>query len=89
MNVPEQIRISVGAFSGKRVGYALAFLSLTLVPAHFYISCEASDAVAGTSLIFFLLTVVLSFLVPRGTPHRFRPPALAFLAVIAHGFCAH
>jgi hypothetical protein len=48
-----------------------------------------SSVVGGFSIVLFLSTAVLSFLVPRGTPHRFRPLAFTFIAVVAHSLCAH
>lgn len=89
MTIPQSLKFSIGGFSGKRVGYVLAFVSFALVPTHFYVSCEASGAVAGIGLIAFLLTGVLSFIVPRGTPHRFRPLAFTFFALVAHTLCTH
>ncbi len=89
MTIPEHFRFTVRGFSAKRVGYVLAAMSFAFVPAHFYISCEMSGLIGGFSIVLFLSTAMLSFFVPRGTPHRFRPLAFAFIAVIAHMLCTH
>ena len=89
MTIPEHPKFSICGFSGKRVGYVLAFVSFALIPAHFYISCEASGAVAGIGMILFLTTGILSFIVPRGTPQRFRAVAFVFIALIGHMLCTH
>jgi hypothetical protein len=89
MRIPEQLRFSLDGFSGKRVGSVLAVVSFALVPTHFYASCEESGAVAAIGLTLFFFTGFLSFLVPRGTPHRFQPFAFAFLALVGHMLCAH
>jgi hypothetical protein len=89
MTIPEDLKLKVGGFSGKRVVYVLAFASLALIPAHFYISCQASGAVAGIGVIVLLLTGVLSFIVPSSTPHRFRPLAFAVLASFGHMLFTH
>jgi hypothetical protein len=89
MSATEQPNRTAGGFSGKRVGYVLAIVSLALVPGHFYVSCDSSGAIALASTIVLLATIVLSCIVPRGTPNRFGPVALAFIAVMAHALCAH
>lgn len=89
MGFLEHPKFSIGGFSGKRVGYPLAVVSLALIPAHFYISCEASSAVACMGLIVFGLTGVFSLAVPRGTPQRFRPLAFASVALVGHMLCTH
>jgi hypothetical protein len=89
MILPEPLKFTVGGFSPKRVGYALALVSFALVPAHSYVSCEASGAINCIGVILFLITSLLSLTVQRGTPHRFRPLAWAFIAVVAHTLCVH
>jgi len=89
MHIPEPLKFTIGGFSAKRVGYALAAASFAFVPAHFYVSCEVSALLSGFGMILLLATSAFSFVVPRGTPHRFRPLAFAFTAVIAHSLCTH
>ena len=89
MNFTDHLKFSIGGFSAHRVAHVLAILSFGFVPVHFYVSCEASDATAGIGMILLIGSSVLSFLTPRGTPHRFRPIAFAFIAVIAHTLCTH
>jgi len=89
MNISEHLQLSVVGFSTKRVGYALAFASFALVPAHFYVSCEASGAIASIGAMLFLVAGVLSFLSPRGTVNRFRPLEFAFIAIVVHMLSAH
>ena len=89
MHIPEPLKFTIGGFSAKRVGYVLAVASFALVPAHFYVSCEMSGLTFGSGLILFLASSVLSFVIPRGTPHRFHPMALGFIAVVAHMLCTH
>jgi len=89
MNIPEPLKFTIGGFSAKRVGYALVITNFAFVPAHFYVPCEVSGLICGFSIILFLASTVLSFIIPRGTPHRFRPLALGFLAVVAHSLCTH
>jgi hypothetical protein len=89
MSIRESCKFTNAEFSGKRVGYVLAITSFALVPAHFYVSSEASGAIFGTSMVLLLATGVLSFIVARDTGHRFRPLAWAFLAMITNGLCTH
>jgi hypothetical protein len=89
MTLPEGSKFSVGGFSGRRVGYVLAFLCLALVPAHFYVPCEVSAAIASVDMLMFLLTAILCFSAPRSTPHRLRPLAFAFAAFVGHTLCSH
>lgn len=83
------MKFRLTGFTGSHAGYALAVCSVLLVPAHFYISCEASGAVFGISVVALLFTFVLSFITPRTTAHRFRPAAFALIAVVAHMFSTH
>ena len=89
MHIPEPLKFTLGGFSAKRVGYILAITSFAFVPGHFFVSCEMSGLLAVFGIISFLATTVLSFISPRGTPHRFRPLAFAFIAFIAHSLCSH
>ena len=89
MTIPEYFRFTVRGFSAKRFGYALGAMSFSFVPVHFYVPCQVSGLVAGFGIILFFSTAVLSASVPQGTPHRFRPMALAFIAVVAHSLCTH
>ncbi len=89
MNIPTPFRFTIGGFSAKRVGYVAALISLAGVPVHFYVSCEMSGTIAEASIVLFLITGVLSLISPRGTPHRFYPLVLAFIAVIAHDVFTH
>ena len=89
MTIPKQLKFRLTGFTASHVGYALAACSVLLVPAHFYVSCEASGAVFDVSLVAFLITLALSLITPRTTPHRFSPVAFALFAVIAHMFCTH
>ena len=89
MHIPEPLKSTFGGFSAKRVGYALAITSFAIVPAHFYVACEVSGLVSCFGIILFLATTALSFMVPRGTPGRFRPLGFAFSAVVTHSLCTH
>jgi hypothetical protein len=89
MTFTDHLKFSIVGFSAHRVAYVLAILSFGFVPGHFYVSCETSSAIAGIGMILLIGSLVLSFVTPRGTPHRLRPIALAFIAVIAHTLCTH
>ena len=89
MTIPDNLKFRVAGFSGWRVGYILAVGSFFLVPAHFQVSCEASGAIFGISLLVFLITFGLTFTTPRATPRRFLPAVIALLAVVAHMVCTH
>jgi hypothetical protein len=89
MAIPEHLRFALGGFSAKRVSYALAAMGFAFLPVHFYVSCEVSGLLAGFSIILFLITGVVSLIIPRGTEHRFRPLVWAFVAVLANSLCSH
>jgi len=89
MSTPEPFKFSVGGFSVKRVGYALAVANFALVPAHFHVACDGSSEIAGIGIILSLITSLLSVFIPRGTPNRFRPLGLAIVAFVAHTICQH
>jgi hypothetical protein len=48
-----------------------------------------SGMVACISMIILLVTGILAFIVPRGTPYRFRAVAFAFFAFFGHMLCTH
>ena len=89
MSISEHFKFKLAGFSGTRVGYVLAVMSFCLVPVNFYVSCEASGAIFGISLVAFLITFGLTFTTPRATPRRFLPAVIALLAVVAHMLCTH
>lgn len=89
MTIPEHLKFRLRRCTLCHVGYGLAAGSVLLVPAHFYISCEASGGVFGVSLVLLLVTLGLAFATPRTTARRFRPAAFALLAVVAHMFSTH
>jgi hypothetical protein len=89
MNISGYPRFAVLGFSGKRVGLILSCISLGLIPFHFYVSCQASQALAESSFVIFCAAGVLSFICRRGTPHRFRAVALSFIALVGHTLCSH
>ena len=89
MSIPQPFKYSVSGFSAKRVGYALVVANFALLPAHFQVSCEVSGEIAGIGIILFLITLLLSIFIPRGTPDRFRPLRFAMVALVAHMVCQH
>ncbi|HWQ91123.1 MAG TPA: hypothetical protein VN673_05590 [Clostridia bacterium] len=89
MTIPEHSKFRLAGFSGWRVAYVLAVGSFFLVPAHVQVSCEASGAIFGISLVAFLITFGLTFTSPQTTPHRFLPAVIALFAVVTHMLCTH
>jgi|RhiMethySRZTD1v2_1073278.scaffolds.fasta_scaffold3777622_1 hypothetical protein len=89
MSVSEHLRFSVRGFSAKRVGYVLDALSFSLVPIHFRVPCEISGLLSGFGIILFFSTAVLTILVPRGTPKKFRPLGVAFVALLFNLLSTH
>jgi hypothetical protein len=77
----------IAGFSPQRVAWATAFLSVALVPAHFFVSCEMS---AGLGFAAFTLLLVTGGLSCVGRDRKSAGPfLLAILGLIAHMFCAH
>ncbi len=89
MTITEHLKFSIYGFSGKRVGLILAFASIALIPTHPFISCEASEMVAAIGFIILCLTAILAFIVPRGTPHKFRAVAFSLFGYLGHILCSH
>jgi hypothetical protein len=89
MAIPEYLKFKLTGFTGTHVGYVLSGCSLILVPTHYYVSCEESGDVAGINLLVLPITLGLSFITPRTTPHRFRPAGLALFALVLHMLSTH
>jgi hypothetical protein len=89
MNINEHLRFTTLGFSGKRVGYILSLVSFALIPSHFFISCDASSAVAGIGFVIFGVTIIFSLVNPRGTPHRLYPVAMSLIALVGHTLNQH
>jgi hypothetical protein len=84
MNIPQDLRFTIGGFSPKRMAYALSAFSLVLVPVHSRVPCEASEALGGVALMLAFITGVLCWLIPRDAPHRLLPRVFALVAFLAH-----
>lgn len=89
MNKSVHLKIRDGGYWVHRLALLLALMSFGLIPVHPCVSCEASGAIAGYACVLFLASSVLSFITPNGTPHRFIPMAIAFIAAIANLLFAH
>jgi hypothetical protein len=72
-----------------RVAMALASIGLVAAAAHPLVSCAASRTIGDAAGALLLLAAGFVVATPRETKHRFRPLALAALAIVAHGLLAH
>jgi hypothetical protein len=89
MSLQQHLRFTLTGFSPSRVALVLCVLSFSLVPAHFYVSCQMSGVIGMTSLVLLAAVVVLCLASPKAAPRRFLPLALALFAVLAHMLCTH
>jgi hypothetical protein len=82
------MELNVRGFSPRRVAVITAILSLTLVPVHFYVSCQMSEKVAIAGMVLFLLAGGLA-VADRGGKGAAFPLVLAIVGFLAHGLCTH
>jgi hypothetical protein len=71
------------------VAYVFSIISLISVPLHFYFSCRQSQELAGIAISLCGMGMALCFFAGKGTPNRFRPLLLSFVALILHSLSIH
>lgn len=74
-------------FSPRRVAWITAVMSLLLVPAHFYVSCDMSGRIAMSGYILLGITGVLSLADKTGK--KALPFGVAIVGIVAHTLCTH
>jgi hypothetical protein len=77
----------ISGFAPHRVAWATAVLSLALVPAHFFVSCEMSSRLALSAFGLLAITGGLCLVGQRGRSAA--PFVLVVIGLLAHMLCTH
>ena len=76
-------------FSPQRAGYIVAFTPFAFLPIHPLSPCQGSGMLTATSVVFFVMSLVLSAFPFRKVEARFKPAGWAVLAVFMNMLVTH
>ncbi len=89
MSLPAALQTQLRCFSGRRVAWVLCLYSALLFPAHFFVSCSGSSALACDAILLAALSVLFCLISPAKTPGRFDPAMFALGLFLLHALAMH
>ncbi|CAN5710271.1 hypothetical protein BH09VER1_BH09VER1_44250 [soil metagenome] len=89
MNLPDPLKIKLRGFSSRRVAWVLCLVSAILLPANFYVSCNASGTIGADAVALAILAFLFCLISPAKTPGRFDPALFAFGLALLNALAMH
>ena len=85
----ERLQISLSEVSPRRLAYAVAALSFSLLVLHPVVVCEVSGMFYGFSVLLLAVAAGFCLMQRRSARDRFRPLTWAVVAFVANRICTH